>query len=358
MFICWRYKAKSILSSGAQVATACALAAYKLNRPVRMYLDRKTDMVMTGGRHPMKINYSVGFNSDGKITALHVDILINAGITEDVSIIIPKNMVSALKKYNWGAFSFDIKLCKTNISSKSAMRAPGDVQGSFVADAVIEHVASFLSMDANYVRKKNLHTTDSLILFYQGSAGDASGYTLPSIVDELTSNASYFNRLETIRHFNNCSTWRKRGISWIPVVYQVDLRPTPGKVSILNDGSIVVEVGGIELGQGLWTKVKQMTAFSLGQLWNDGSQNLLDKVRIIQADTLSLVQGGLTAGSTTSEASCEAVRQCCNILVDRLKSLKQNLEGQFGSISWEILILQVSDSNLNELSITSLTLFI
>ncbi|XP_064981285.1 indole-3-acetaldehyde oxidase-like isoform X2 [Musa acuminata AAA Group] len=329
------------------VATACALAAFRLRRPVRMYLDRKTDMIMTGGRHPMHINYSVGFKSDGKITALHVDILVNAGITDDISIIIPCNMVSALKKYNWGALSFDIRLCKTNFPTKSAMRGPGEVQGTFIAESVIEHVASFLSIDVNSVRKKNLHTYDSLMLYYEGSAGDAPEYTLPTMIDELASSASYFDRLEIVRHFNSCNKWRKRGISLVPVVYQVVLRPTPGKVSILTDGSIVVEVGGIEIGQGLWTKVKQMTAFALGQLWVDGSQNLLDRVRIIQADTLSLVQGGLTAGSTTSEASCEAVRLSCNVLVDRLKSLKQSLEDKTGSISWDTLIFQANMQSVN-----------
>lgn len=86
------------------MATACALAAFKLHRPVRMYLDRKTDIIMTGGRHPMKICYSVGFKSDGKITALHVDLYINAGITKDVSPVIPHNFIEMLKKYNWVPF--------------------------------------------------------------------------------------------------------------------------------------------------------------------------------------------------------------------------------------------------------------
>ncbi|KAJ8458929.1 hypothetical protein OPV22_031855 [Ensete ventricosum] len=329
------------------VATACALAAFKLRRPVRMYLDRKTDMIMTGGRHPMKINYSVGFRSDGKITALHVDIFINAGITEDISPFMPSTIIGALKKYNWGAFSFDAKVCKTNLPTKSAMRAPGEVQGSFIAEAVIEHVSSFLSMDATSVRKKNLHTHESLILFYEGSAGDAPEYTLPAVVDEVASSASYLDRLAIIRHFNSCNKWRKRGISLMPLVYQVTLRPTPGKVSILSDGSIVVEVGGVEIGQGLWTKVKQMTAYALGQLSVDGTKNLLDKVRVIQADTLSMVQGGWTAGSTTSESSCEAVRLSCNILVSRLKSLKQSLEEKMGTVSWDTLISQANMQAVN-----------
>jgi len=111
-------------------------------------------------------------------------------------------------------------------------------------------------------------------------------------------------------------------------------RPTPGKVSIFSDGSIVVEVGGIEVGQGLWTKVKQMAAYALGAIQCDGIGGLLDKIRVIQADTVSLIQGGFTAGSTTSESSCEAVRLCCDILVERLKPLKENLQKEMDSINW------------------------
>ncbi|XP_058105796.1 indole-3-acetaldehyde oxidase-like isoform X2 [Magnolia sinica] len=337
------------------VATACALAAYKLRRPVRAYLDRKTDMIMSGGRHPMKINYTVGFKSDGKITALHTDILIDAGFSEDVSPIIPMKVIDALKKYNWGAFSFDIKLCKTNFSSKSAMRGPGEVQGSFIAEAIIEHVASTLCMEADSVRKKNLHTFESLKLFYEGSEGERAEYTLPSILDKLVLTSSFHHRAEMIKQFNGCNKWRKRGISCIPAMYGVAVRPTPGKVSVLNDGSIVVEVGGIELGQGLWTKVNQVTAFALGRLWSDGSQDLLERVRVIQADTLSLVQGGITAGSTTSESSCEAVRLACDMLVERLMPLKQRLQEQTSALSWDNLILQ---ANLQAVNLSASTLWV
>ncbi|KAJ8630893.1 hypothetical protein MRB53_024216 [Persea americana] len=337
------------------VATACALAAYKLRRPVRVYLDRKTDMIMAGGRHPMKIDYTVGFKSDGKITALNVDILINAGISTDISPIMPWNMVGALKKYNWGALSFDFKICKTNHSSKSAMRAPGEVQASFIAEAVIEHVASSLSMDADCIRKRNLHTFESLGLFYDAVAGELIEYTLPSLLDNLAASSSFHHRTEMVKQFNSHNKWRKRGISQIPIIHEVSVRPTPGKVSILNDGSIVVEVGGIELGQGLWTKVRQMTAFALNQFCNDGSQDLLDRVRVIQADTLSLVQGGFTAGSTTSESSCEAVRLACNVLVERLKPLKERLQEQMGAISWDALVFQ---ANLQSVNLSASTLWV
>ncbi|TKW30573.1 hypothetical protein SEVIR_2G047000v4 [Setaria viridis] len=320
------------------VATACALAAFKLHRPVRMYLDRKTDMIVSGGRHPMKICYSVGFKSDGKITALHLDLFINAGMTTDVSLIIPHNFIEALKKYNWGAFSYEAKVCKTNTATKSAMRGPGEVQGSYVAEAIVEHVASALSTDANLVRQRNLHTIESLALFHSECTEDDMGYTLPSICGQLTASENFQHRLEVVKSFNKNNRWKKRGLSFVPIVHKVLSRPTPGKVSILNDGSIAVEVGGIELGQGLWTKVKQMAAFGLGQLWADRSQELLERIRVIQADTLSNVQGGWTTGSTTSESSCEAVRLACNILVDRLKLVKEQFQEKQSNLSWDELI--------------------
>ncbi|XP_035550385.1 indole-3-acetaldehyde oxidase-like isoform X1 [Juglans regia] len=337
------------------VAAACALAAHKLRRPVRMYLDRKTDMIMAGGRHPMKITYSVGFKSNGKITALQLEILINAGCAVDISPIMPHNVLSALKKYDWGALFFDIKVCKTNHSSKSAMRAPGEVQGSFIAEAVIEHVAAALSMEVDSVRSINLHTYSSLNFFYEGIADQPLDYTLPSIWNKLVTSSNLLHRTKMVVEFNRNNKWSKRGISQIPIVHEVTLRPTPGKVSILRDGSIVVEVGGIELGQGLWTKVKQMTAFALSSIQCDRVGDLLDKVRVIQSDTLSLIQGGFTSGSTTSESSCEAVRLCCNILVERLGPLRERLKEQMGSVEWEMLVDQ---AHLQSVNLSASSLFV
>ncbi|KOM46735.1 hypothetical protein LR48_Vigan07g043900 [Vigna angularis] len=322
------------------VATSCALAAHKLQRPVRIYLNRKTDMIMAGGRHPMKITYSVGFRNDGKITALKLQILVNAGIYVDISAIMPHNVVSALKKYDWGTLACDIKVCRTNHPSRSAMRGPGEVQGSFIAEAIIENVAATLSKDVDSVRSINLHTYNSLQSFYEYSHGEPNEYTLPIIWNELAVSANYDQRTKMVQEFNRINTWKKRGISRVPVVIQLMQRPTPGKVSIFSDGSVVVEVGGIEVGQGLWTKVKQMAAYALGAIQCDGIGGLLDKIRVIQSDTVSLIQGGFTAGSTTSESSCEAVRLSCNILVERLKPLKENLQKEMGSINWETLILQ------------------
>ncbi|XP_048324785.1 indole-3-acetaldehyde oxidase isoform X2 [Ziziphus jujuba] len=329
------------------VATACALAAHKLHRPVRMYMNRKTDMIMTGGRHPMKITYTVGFKADGKITALQIEILIDAGISPDMSPLMPHTVSSALQKYDWGALSINIKVCKTNNTSKSSMRAPGDLQGSFIAEAIIEHVASTLSLEVDSVRNVNLHTYNSLKSFYRDRAGENLEYTLPLLWEKLAVSSSFDKRVEMVKEFNRCNKWKKKGISRVPIFYGVSLRPTPGRVSILKDGSIVVEVGGIEIGQGLWTKVKQMTAFGLNTILGSEDGDLLDRVRVIQADTLSLIQGGITGGSTTSESSCEAVRLCCNILVERLTPFKERMQKQMGPIKWDTLVSQAHMQSVN-----------
>ncbi|ESQ36467.1 hypothetical protein EUTSA_v10006570mg [Eutrema salsugineum] len=323
------------------IATACALAAQKLQRPVRMYLNRKTDMVMAGGRHPMKIIYSVGFRSDGKLTALELNVLVDAGIDVDVSLILPLNIVNSLKTYDWGALSFDIKVCKTNLPSRTSLRAPGEVQGSYIAESIIENVASSLNMDVDVVRRINVHTYESLRKFYKEVAGEPDEYTLPLLWDKLEISSDFKRRVESVKEFNHGNIWRKRGIARVPIVYQVKNRPTPGKVSILRDGSVVVEVAGIEMGQGLWTKVQQMVAYGLGMIKVDGSdQDLLERIRLLQIDTLSMTQSSYTAGSTTSENCCEAVRLCCVILAERLKPIMDQILENARTVTWDMLIQQ------------------
>ncbi|VYS67492.1 unnamed protein product [Arabidopsis thaliana] len=331
------------------VAAACALAASKMQRPVRTYVNRKTDMITTGGRHPMKVTYSVGFKSNGKITALDVEVLLDAGLTEDISPLMPKGIQGALMKYDWGALSFNVKVCKTNTVSRTALRAPGDVQGSYIGEAIIEKVASYLSVDVDEIRKVNLHTYESLRLFHSAKAGEFSEYTLPLLWDRIDEFSGFNKRRKVVEEFNASNKWRKRGISRVPAVYAVNMRSTPGRVSVLGDGSIVVEVQGIEIGQGLWTKVKQMAAYSLGLIQcGTTSDELLKKIRVIQSDTLSMVQGSMTAGSTTSEASSEAVRICCDGLVERLLPVKTALVEQTGGpVTWDSLISQAYQQSIN-----------
>ncbi|KAH9323789.1 hypothetical protein KI387_018428, partial [Taxus chinensis] len=219
------------------------------------------------------------------------------------------------------------------------MRGPGEAQGSFIAETVIEHVSSFLGFDSNVVREKNQHTLESVKSFYGSFDEGPIGYTLPSIWEKLKQSASLNKRKENIREFNAANRWFKRGLSMVPCFYPLKLSSRPARVTIFDDGSISVEVGGVELGQGIWTKVKQMTAYALGQLWLGLSEDLMSKVRIVQTDTISLAHGGMTASSTTSEESCEAVRHACNILVERLHPMETFLKkSNPNGFSWTDLV--------------------
>ncbi|KAH6555359.1 hypothetical protein KP509_1Z262600 [Ceratopteris richardii] len=313
------------------VANACAVAAFKLRRPVRMYLDRKTDMVMMGGRHPTKTSYTVGFKSDGK----------------DCSTTLPLLVTSSLKKYNWGSLELEYAVCKTNLSSKSAMRGPRHLQGSFIADSIMEHVAFFLALDVHTVITRNMHSLDSCSLFFANSdmTGGIESYTLPTMWNCML--ARMEEKVKEVRSFNADNAWSKMGLSATPCIYEVGQKSQPAKVSIYHDGSVVVEVGGIEMGQGLWTKVKQATVHGLSPLITPRSAASLMKVWVVQADSISLPHGGITSGSTTSEGSCEAVRQACQILVERLLPIKLDKEKESSTtLSWNELICVVSYSLL------------
>lgn len=329
------------------VASACAVAAHSLRRPVRMYLDRKSDMIMMGGRHPVKASYSVGFKHDGKVTGLQAKIYIDGGWSQDFTALIHVGISNSLFKYNWGSLDIDYISCKTNLSSKSAMRGPGYVQGSFIADTILEHVAAVLGLDVHSIISRNLHTIDSVAVFYPGiNMGATYDFNLPSMWNTL------LKRMEEKEgdnnRFNTENCWRKRGVSIQPCIYDVYRAPIPARVSIFTDGSVVVEVGGIEIGQGLWTKVKQATIYGLSALWAKDTEGVeFMTVRVVQADSMSLPHGGLTAHSTTSEGSCEAVTRACQLLVDRLMPLKIKKEETAGCLSWNGLIALAKASGVD-----------
>lgn len=174
----------------------------------------------------------------------------------------------ALKKYNYGALELDFRICKTNTVPKTAMRGPGQAQGSFLAEAIIEHVAARLNLDPEVIRERNFHDIGSLSKYYgAGTAGSSDSYTLPSIWARLKESVNWMDREREVQQFNEKSTWMKRGLAMIPIVYANMAGSKSAMVSIFADGSIVLETPGVEIGQGLHTKVRQAAAFALNKLF-------------------------------------------------------------------------------------------
>ena len=178
-------------------------------------------------------------------------------------------------------------------------------------------------------------------LFYPDSAGDTSAYTLlHSIFCKLVSTFSYLDRAESIKQFNSRNKWRKQGISCVPLIFRVE----PGQLheeflcSMGPQWSRLEELKSAKDCGLKYNRQRLLLSDSCGHIWGKG---LLDRVCILQADTLNLIQGGLTAGSTGSEASCAATLQACNMLTGRLKPVLDRLQQQSENVSWDTLISQV-----------------
>ncbi|KAL3677014.1 hypothetical protein R1sor_026962 [Riccia sorocarpa] len=333
------------------VAVACALAAFNLKQPVKMTLDRNTDMEFCGGRHECKATYTVEFNEDGKITSLDTSVLMNGGFGNIYMDLPAMVLTEAMTCYNWNSWRHVTKVCRTNLPGRVLMRSPGGMQGNFFAESIIEHVASFLGLEPTKVREANLHTHESTLRFYGPVAAGCNEYfTLPKVWERLKGSSNFEAREVSVHEFNRKHMWVKRGISIMSLLYSnKQYSPRIARVTVYADGSVVVESGGTEMGQGLFTKVQQATAYGLSRLWgeNVAGQVPLSKIRIVQNDSISLGNGSSTEAGITSEGTCEAVVNACNILVDTLRPVLLELQSETGeSASWEVVIRQAKKKNL------------
>lgn len=179
----------------------------------------------------------------------------------------PRTIDSSLRKYNYGSIDVKVTLCRTNNVPKTFVRAPGDVQGTYIADCIVDQVASYLGMSSDKVRDANLHSAETLSLFYGAEAGEADAYTLAQMWNKLKVDAKKAEREKEVEEFNAQHKWLKRGLAMTPSVYGVFVKGSMATVSIFQDGSIIVEIGGVEMGQGLYTKVRQAVAYALSSLW-------------------------------------------------------------------------------------------
>ncbi|CAI5994165.1 unnamed protein product [Closterium sp. NIES-64] len=333
------------------VAVACALAAQQLHRPVRMALERKADTALVGGRHESRARYDVGFDETGRVHALRVSAVLNGGCSETMSNWLPMAYGPAVTQYDWGALEIDFKIVKTNLPTRVTVRAPGEVQGVLVAETVMDHVAAALNLDPVLVRERNHITTDSLRAFFprdippsttaspaedegaKEEKAEDEGAIAERVWREVKSLSSYSKRAAAVQEFNAAHKWRKRGLAVAPVHYKIAIMGKPARVTVFGDSSVAVETGGVEMGQGLFTKVRQAVANSLNQLWLNNPSSSSSKygvdvscIRVIDNDSISLAHGGITAGSSTSEASCAGVQLACDQLLPLLRTAKAAAE--------------------------------
>lgn len=279
-------------SRSAIVACAAAVGSAVVKKPVRLYLDLNTNMEAIGKRFPGHYKYEVGFDQDGKLNGVKVDFYSDPGWNpnDDFLEICSGSWENA---YSCQNFLVKYNQIKTNKPINTAMRAPFQLRTMAVIESIIEHVARYLNKDPFEVRKVNLYKKDDVT--YNGRK--LTDYSLDTVVDNILSSSEYEKRKAEIDEFNKNNRWKKRGISLVPMKYENSFagRFYNSMVSIFGgDGSVLISHGGIEMGQGMNTKISQVCSHELGVP--------LEAIRIQSSNNSNNVNSLWTGGSLTTEA--------------------------------------------------------
>lgn len=310
-------------TQSALFAAIAALAAIRTGRPAKFCLDRDDDMIMTGKRHDFRIDYDVGFDDEGRIEAIDFMQASRCGMSADLSgAISDRAMFHADNAYYLNDVTITSHRCKTNSVSNTAFRGFGGPQGMLGIERVIDDVAFALVRDPLEVRKQNL---------YGGEGRNITPYAmtvednvLPEIIEELEASSGYAGRREEIRAFNASSPVMKKGISLTPVKFGISfstkhLNQAGALIHIYADGSVHLNHGGTEMGQGLYIKVAQIVAEEL--------QIDLDRIKISAASTGKVPNTSATAASSGTDLNGKAAQAAARTIRERLVAFAANKYG-------------------------------
>jgi xanthine dehydrogenase large subunit len=295
-------------------ACVAAVLARRTGRAVKMRLDRDEDMRSTGKRHAFQYAYEVGFDDAGRILGLDVTLASRCGFSADLSGPVNDRAVFHVDNCYWlPNVAIHSYRCKTNTVSDTAFRGFGGPQGMFAIETVHDDIARTLGLDPLDVRKVNLYgKTDRNVAPYGMAVEDNIA---PDLIDELEARAAYRERRRAIAAWNRASPIVKRGIALTPVKFGISFTATHynqagALVHVYKDGTVLLNHGGTEMGQGLFIKVQQVVAHELGVP--------LDAVRVSASDTSKVPNASPTAASSGSDINGMAARAAAQTLRERL----------------------------------------
>jgi xanthine dehydrogenase large subunit len=301
-------------SQPALLACAAAVIARKTGRAVKLRLDRDADMTMTGKRHDFLVEYDAGFDDNGRITALSLMLASRCGYSADLSGPVNDRAVCHVDNaYFLEHLHLVSHRCKTNTVSNTAFRGFGGPQGMMAIEAIVDDIARRLGRDALDVRRANFYgITERNVTHYQTTL---EGNLIHKIMDQLELTSDYRRRRAEIERFNAASPVIKRGIAATPVKFGISFNATlfnqaGALLHIYNDGTVLLNHGGTEMGQGLYTKVAQVVAGELGIP--------LNLVRVSAADTSKVPNTSATAASSGSDINGKAAQAAAQTLRARL----------------------------------------
>jgi len=300
-------------SQATQWAALAALAAHVTKRPCKLRLDRDNDMAMTGKRHDFRADYSIGFDGEGKILGYDVQLAARCGHSVDLSPgVVDRAMFHADNAYHLPAAAIRSKRLKTNTVSNTAFRGFGGPQGMMAIERAIDAIAWSLGVDPLDVRKRNFYGPGRDVTPYGMAVADN---VLPQLTAQLEESSDYRMRRSDIAAFNRQSRFLKRGIALTPVKFGISFTiPTMNQagalVHVYRDGSIHLNHGGTEMGQGLFVKVAQVVAEAFGVS--------LERVKITATNTGKVPNTSPTAASAGSDINGMASRAAADTIRDRL----------------------------------------
>lgn len=303
-------------------AAIAILTAQKTGRSARVRLKRQQDMQMTGKRHGFLGTYRVGFGTDGKITALGVDLYANGGWSLDLSLpVLQRALFHIDNAYYIPNLAIRGQVAKTHTVSNTAFRGFGGPQGMVVIEEIMDRIARHLNLPADLVRERN---------FYYGQGETSTTHYGQEIRDNRTFkvwdqakiNSNFHKRKEEIKAFNRANAYKKRGIAITPVKFGISFTKTEYNqagafILIYLDGSIQLNHGGTEMGQGLHTKMLQVASQSLGVN--------LERFRMMPTSTDKVPNTSATAASSGSDLNGQAVKNACDVLKERLAPVAAKL---------------------------------
>ena len=301
-------------SQAALIACIAGVMADRTGRSCKLRLDRDDDMIMTGKRHDFVIDYDVGFNDAGRITGIDFMFASRCGMSADLSgAINDRTMFHCDNAYFLEDVTIVSHRCKTNTVSNTAFRGFGGPQGMFAIEYVLDDIARFLNMDPLDVRYENFYGIGERdVTQYQQKVEDN---IVCELVDELVETSDYRNRVQSIREFNKSNSILKRGIALTPVKFGISFTATHlnqagALVHVYKDGTVHLNHGGTEMGQGLFTKVAQVVA--------DELQIDIDRIKITASDTSKVPNASATAASSGSDMNGKAAQAAARKIKNRL----------------------------------------
>ncbi|MBH0236564.1 xanthine dehydrogenase molybdopterin binding subunit [Methylobrevis sp. L22] len=300
-------------SQANQWAALAALAAKVTGRPCKMRLDRDDDMIMTGKRHDQVASFDVAYDGEGRLLAVDLDFASRCGYSADLSLgVNDRTMFHADNAYFYPTVTIRSQRLKTNTCSNTAFRGFGGPHGVIAAERIIDSIAVTLGLDALEVRKRNFYGPGRDVTPYGMKVEDN---ILADIVGQLEVSCDYWKRRASVRAFNAKSRILKKGLALTPVKFGISftlihLNQAGALVHVYTDGSVHLNHGGTEMGQGLFLKVAQVVAEEFGIP--------LEKVKITATNTAKVPNTAPTAASSGSDLNGMAAQAACREIKARL----------------------------------------